>query len=263
MASGPGISFPQNRLEKLNVAAGLHGFDRALTRSARGSIGWGVFSLAVAAFVFARGGFGWINLIFGGLLVAEGIYEMRAREARVIKVAAATLGALAVWNLGSIAVAYYLHTRAVASVWAGILQALGAWTTYRSYTIYAELLRQSDPSTNEELAMLLQHAKSADPALDPNLAEFKVKNLTDPLQIWKVIRIDGRLLLFVQSEEILNIVKFAITCFVVEKEQMRLEIVGEKMFGQDQKAVIHLSEGEIKNVMISPAMATKLQTLQA
>lgn len=189
MVSGPGISFPQNRLEKLNVAAGLYGFDRALTRSARGSIGWGLFSLVVSALVFARGGFGWVNLIFGGLLVVEGTYEMRAREARVIKVAAATLGVLAVWNLGSIAVAYYLHTRVVASVWAGILQTLGAWTTYRSYAFYAKLLRQSDPATNEELAMLLQHAKTANPALDPNLIEFKVKNLTDPLQIWKIIRI--------------------------------------------------------------------------
>jgi hypothetical protein len=261
MASGPGTSLLENRLEKLNVAAGLHGFDRALTRSARGSIGWGVFSLVIAALIFASGGFGWINLILGSLLVVEGVYEMRAREPRVIKVSAATLGALAVWNLGSIAVAYYyLHTLVGASVWAGILQAVGAWTTYRSYAFYAELLRQSDPATNEELAMLLQHAKTADPALDPNLVEFKVKNLTDPLQLWKIIRIDARLLLFVQSEEILKVVKFAITCCVVEKQEMRLEIVGEKMFGQDQKAVIHLSEGEIKNVIISPAMATKLQT---
>ena len=261
MASGPGISFPQNRLEKLNVAAGLHGFDRSLARSARGSIGWGLFSLVVAAAVFARGEFGWINLILGGLLVVEGIYEMRAREPRVIKVAAATLGALAVWNLGSFAVAYYLHLRVGANPLAGILLTIGAWTTYGSYTLYAELLRQSDPATNAELAMLLQNAKTADPALDPNLVEFKVKNLTDPLQIWKVIRIDGRLFLFVQSEEILNVVKHAIQCFVVEKEQMRLEIVGEKMFGQDQKAVIHLSETVIKNVVISPAMSTKLQTL--
>jgi len=261
MASGPGISFPQNRLEKLNVAAGLHGFDRALIRSARGSIGWGLFSLVVSALVFARGGFGWVNLIFGGLLVVEGIYEMRAREARVIKVAAATLGVLAVWNLCSIAVAYYLHTRLVASVWAGILQALGAWTTYRSHAFYAELLRQSDPATNEELAMLLQHAKTADPALDPSVVEFKVKNLTDPLQIWKIIRIDGQLLLFVQSEEILNVVKYAIQCFVVKKDQMRLEIVGEKMFGQDQKAVIHLNETAIKNVVVSQTMSSKLQTL--
>ena len=222
-----------------------------------------MFSLIVAAFVFARGGFGWINLIFGCLLIAEGLYEMRAREARVIKVAAATLGALAVWNLGALALAYYLHARTTASVWAGILQAIGAWTTYRSYTIYAELLRQSDPSTNEELACLLQNAKTANPALDPNLVEFKVKNLTDPLQIWKVNRIDGRMLLFVQSEEILNVVKYAMQCFVVEKERMRLEIVGEKMLGQDQKAVIHLSETAIKNVVISPAMATKLQMFQA
>ena len=106
-------------------------------------------------------------------------------------------------------------------------------------------------------------ARQYDPALDPNMVEFQVKNLTDPLQIWKIIRIDGRLLLFVQSEVILKVVKFAITCFVVEKQEVRLEIVGEKMFGQDQKAIIYLAEGKINNVITSPDMATKLQALQA
>jgi hypothetical protein len=260
MASSAGTPLPHSRLERLNFAAVLHGFDRALERSAKGSIGWGLFCMGIGGLVFARGGFGWINLIFGVLLVAEGLYEMKVREPQVIMVAAATLGILAVWNLGGLAAAYYLHVRFGGHVWAGVVQAFGAWTTYHSYAVYAALLKQSDPGSKQELEAMLQQTKAADPDLSPDVAQFNVKNLTDPLQIWKVKLFDG-LLLFVQSQEVLSVVKFATYCFVAEKHEVRLDILGEKMFGEDRKAIIHIGSEKIKNVVISPGMVQKLQTL--
>src|SRR5215469_7737378 len=64
LAPSPAIS-ANTRLDKLNVAATLHGFDKSLERSAWGSLGWGAFSLLVGLFLLSRGRFGWINILFG------------------------------------------------------------------------------------------------------------------------------------------------------------------------------------------------------
>jgi hypothetical protein len=68
------------------------------------------------------------------------------------------------------------------------------------------------------------------------------------------------LLLFVRSEEVLGVKKFATECFLAQKQNVRLEIIGEKMFGERQKAVIYAGAHELKNVVITPGMAQKLQS---
>src|ERR1700679_3181141 len=88
-----------SRLEKLNTAAALHQFDKALGRGAWSSLGWGAFSLLIGLFMVYRGRFGWINIGIGVLIIAVGFYQMKVREPQVIKISAASLGLLGAWNL--------------------------------------------------------------------------------------------------------------------------------------------------------------------
>ena len=46
---------PATRLDKLNVAASLHVFDKTLDRRAWESLGWGAFSLVVGIFLLIAG----------------------------------------------------------------------------------------------------------------------------------------------------------------------------------------------------------------
>jgi hypothetical protein len=254
------IGSPVNeRFERLNVAAALRGFDQALVRSAKVSIGWGLFAMIIGAIFFATGRFGWINLICGLALVIEGIYEMKVREPKVIIVAATTLGFLAIWNMGSLVAAAFLHARLGGHPIAGILQALGAWATYGSYSVYAALLAKSDPGAKQELESLIQQIETVDPGLAHDVAQFEVKKFSDPLQVWRIKNFDG-LLLFVKSEEVLGVKKFATECFLAQKQNVRLEILGEKMFGEKQNAVIYAGVHELKNVVITPGIARKLQS---
>lgn len=146
-----------SRIEKLNVAAALHQFDKSLNRSAWESLGWGAFSALIGWAQLARNArFGWVNLIFGGLLMVVGLYEKRVREARVIKVSAATLAFLGLWNLTGFIMAIMEQSRVVGHAWVAALQLFGAWTTYKSYSQYAALLANSDPATNQEFDLILQ-----------------------------------------------------------------------------------------------------------
>lgn len=64
-------------LDRLQTAALLCTFDRDLRKSAYGSIGWGMFSLAIGL-LFLLGGspVHWISLGLGVALLLEGAYEL-------------------------------------------------------------------------------------------------------------------------------------------------------------------------------------------
>ena len=120
-------------------------YDRQLNSSGKGTIGWGVFSFAIGLFITLNGGWGWINLGFGLLLIATGIYEMKVREPKVIRVSAAVLGLLAVWNIAAIVLSAYFHTRFIGhGLWIGIAQIFGATSTWKQYDAYAKLRQAAD-----------------------------------------------------------------------------------------------------------------------
>jgi hypothetical protein len=248
------------RIERLNIAAALHGFDRALVRSGKGSVGWGILSGAVGMFSIMSGRFGWVNLGLGLLLIGAGLYEMYCREPKVIIVCASTLGFLALWNLASFALGLFLHSRHLASPVVGILLGIGAWNAYRSYALYAALLAKSDPGATAELASLLEQTKAADSRLDPDVVEFERKDATDPLEIWKLKRFDG-LFLATSRKEILGRRKPTGVCLIARRQELTIEILGELRFGQKQKATLRFAGSELRNVRILPEMAQKLQTL--
>lgn len=249
-----------SRIEKLNVAAALHQFDKSLNRSAWESLGWGAFSALIGWVQLARNArFGWVNLIFGVLLMVVGLYEKRVREARVIKVSAATLAFLGLWNLAGFVMAIMALGRVVGHPWVAALQLLGAWTTYKSYATYAGLLAASDPATNQEFELMLQQLNAADPATAPDVVEFTAKKFGKNDMLWRTRRMDD-FMLFVGNERVLGRKKSLSQCFFVARQQVRVEILGEKMFGRNQKARITAGDQQW-NVTIAPEMAQKLTML--
>lgn len=260
MAHAQAATAVTTRLDKLNVAAALHGFDKALNRSAWGSIGWGAFSALIGAFlVYSTNPFGWVNVVVGLLLIGVGLYEKRVREPRVIKVSAATLGLLGLWNLANFIMAAMASSGVVGHPWIGVLQLLGAWNTYKSYSTYAALLAASDPGTNAEFKALLAQLNTADPASAPDVAEFTASQFGKNDVRWRVRSCDG-LMLFLGNEVMFGRKKSQSTCFFVPRQQVKLEILGEKMFGSKQKVVVTAGDAQLK-ATIAPDMAQKLMML--
>lgn len=248
------------RLEKLNVAAALHGFDKALNRSAWGSLGWGMFSALVGlVLVYRANRLGWVNVVVGLLLMVEGLYEKQVREPRVIKVSAATLGLLGIWNLGSFVLAMMANSRVAGHPLVGVMQLLGAWTTYSSYATYAALLAASDPGSNAEFEAMLRQMSTADPASAPDMVEFTASKFGKNDVRWRVRSVDA-LMLFLGNEVVLGRKKSQPTCFFVPRQQVKLEIQGEKMFGSKQKVLVTAGDQQWKGTM-APGMPQKLMML--
>lgn len=259
-AQAPAQAPVSSRIEKLNVAAALHQFDKSLNRSAWESLGWGAFSALIGWAQLARNArFGWVNLVFGALLMVVGLYEKRIREARVIKVSAATLGFLGLWNLAGFIMAMMSQSRVVGHPWVAALQLFGAWTTYKSYATYAALVANSDPATNAEFELMMQQLNAADPATAPDVVEFTAKKFGKNDVRWRARRMDD-FMLFAGNERVFGRKKSLTQCFLAARQQIRVEIVGEKMFGRNQKATVTTGD-QHWNATIAPEMAQKLTML--
>jgi len=248
-----------SRLHKLDIAAALFGFDKLLRRSAWGSLGWGIFSLAIGIWLVLDNRFGWINIAFGLLLMAEGVYEMRVREPKVIQVAAATLGILGLLNLSALLLAIAGFRVAGANPVVGFGQLIGAWMAYKSYADYAALLAQSDPEMNEEFKMLMHQLKNADPANDPDVVEFISSRFSDSEIRWRVRSMPG-FLFFMGNEMFFGRKQSQATCFFLPPAEVKIEIIGEKMFGDKQKAVVTAAGLRLKAIF-TPEMAQKLMAM--
>lgn len=247
------------RVDKLNMAAALHGFDKSLDRSAWSSLGWGAFSLLIGLFLLYRGRFGWINIGFGVLIILVGFYQMKVRVPGVIKISAASLALLGAWNLALVVLAAITKSKVAVNPLFAIIQLIGAWSTYKSYALYAALLASSDPAANAEFKMLLDQLKNSPPATTPDVVEFtSTKKLGNNI-LWRIRSMDG-LLFFVGNEIVLGRKKSQTECLFISREKVRFEIVGEKMFSSRQKVAITVSDVSLQGTM-SPEMAQKLQML--
>ena len=259
MAPAQANTSATSRLDRLNIAAALLDFDQSLKRSAWGSLGWGIFSLAAGIWLVLNNRFGWINVAFGLLLMLEGLYEMRVREPKVIQVAAATLGILALWNLSALLLAIAGFRVAGAHPLVAFGQLLGAWMTYKSYADYAALLAESDPGMNEELKMLIHQLKNADPANDPDVVEFISSRFSDSEIRWRVRSMPGSLF-FMGNEMFFGRRRSKATCLFVPPADVKIEITGEKTFGNKQKAVVTAAGLRLKAIF-TPEMAQKLMAM--
>ncbi|HEX2330866.1 MAG TPA: hypothetical protein VHN74_19235 [Candidatus Angelobacter sp.] len=251
-----------SRIDKLNVAASLHQFDRALNRSAWESLGWGAFSAVIGLVLLSTTAhFGWVNLAFGVLLIAEGLYEKKVREPKVILVSAATLGVLGLWNLYGFVMNIVSNSGVVGHPVVAILQLVGAWNTYAGYSKYAALVAAADPATNMEFATMLDQLRTADPATAPDMVEFTAQKFGKNNVRWRARRMaTDDLIFFVGNEVVLGRKQSTPTCLFVPRQQVKIEILGEKMFGRNQKATITAAAQQWK-ASIAPEMAQKFMTL--
>jgi hypothetical protein len=249
-----------SRIDRLNVAAALHQFEKALNRSAWGSMAWGAFSILIGAFLVSKNPrVGWINLVAGGLLMVEGLYEKRVREPQVIKVSAATLGLLGLWNLAGFVMAMTAHSRFAGHPWIAVAQLIGAWNTYASYSRYAALVAASDPGTKMELQTMLDQLLAADPATTPEMVEFTSHKFGKNDIRWRARRVDD-LLLFRGNEVVLGRKNSKVECFFVPRQEVKLELTGEKGLSRKQKATITAGNVQFKTT-IAPEVAQKFITL--
>lgn len=216
--------------------------------------------LSSALFLLPRSaGFGWINLALGALLIAEGLYEKRVRQPRVIVVSAATLGLLGLWNLAGFIMALMAHSRAVGHPWIAVVQLLGAWTTYAGYSTYAALLSASDPGTASEFKAILDQMQAADPATAPEVVEFTSRKFGQNDVRWRARRVDD-LVLFRGNEVVLGRKSSKTECFFVARQEVKLDIRGEVLLGRNQKATVTAGKIQLK-ATIAPQMAQKLMML--
>ena len=232
-------------------------FDRQLNSGGKGSIGWGVFTLAIGLFITGRGGWGWINIGFGLLLIATGIYEMKVREPKVIRVSAAVLGLLAVWNIGIVLLSFYFHTPAIGhGLWFGIMQALGAAATWKQYDVYVKLRETADPLAVSQVQQYLNEIRSG----AESVVQFKAKPLLGAEQRWSVRFIDDLAFMVHANPGIFGTKGSIKEALWIPKNQLRVQNEGDRWIGSDAKATVFIAQAKIEKAIFARDMLQRMET---
>ena len=170
------MAIDEQRIERLTTAADFCMFDKNLSSSGNSSMFWGALNLLIGALlVSAHDPWGAVSLVLGlGLLVA-GLYEKKVRHPRVIIIAAATLGVLALWNFSLVLMSAMGKTRLVFGgrtlFWA-IVQIIAAYSTWKTYAAYKALRERADDFTIEQVRGYVDELRRAKPAQSLDLVEF-------------------------------------------------------------------------------------------
>jgi hypothetical protein len=171
---------PETQLERLKLCAAYLSVQRGLRRSGWGSIGWGVFTLGVGLLSKSHTIFDAIWIVIGLFLVLEGTWILRAAavDPRVLQFEAAALLLLGLWNT----VGLYFEIQSGMKplfggrvIIAGILQLIGAYSTFRSYPHYKRIYEHLDRACLHELEIKIGDMWKQK-TLESGLVEFKVEN---------------------------------------------------------------------------------------
>lgn len=249
-------------LDRLQTAALLCTFDRDLRKSAYSSIAWGTLSLAVGLFFLFEGSRAhWVSLVLGGALCLEGFYELRVRDPHVIKVAAYTLGALALWNLGLFAAGIYLGLKLGGHPIVGVMQAVGAWNTYKSFGYYEYLFHGADRETVEQVKQTLKQLMETDPQAMPDVVIFDAKASWGNVEHWRVLFIND-LALFAQQGRLFRKTKNVEVALWVYRKDIELEVKGEKWMSSKQKASVKVNDWKLEKAEFQPDMLQRMEGLR-
>ncbi|MBI2682231.1 MAG: hypothetical protein HYX26_03290 [Acidobacteriales bacterium] len=250
----------ERRLEELQVATLLCTFDRNLRASGKGSMIWGAITIAIGLAVLLVSWWGLVNLLLGSALFAEGIYERTARNPMVIRISAITLGVLALWNIGGIALAWLTATRALGhALWLGIAQAIGAYNTWQTFSVYVALRNEAKPAIVEEARRHMDDMVEGDASLHSDIVEFQTKKTFGEEKIFR-IKIFSDLLLIGQFESFFDRKRRLESAFWIPRGELQFVPTGEEWMGKKQKGVLHVGAEKIENVRIKPEMVERLQT---
>jgi len=256
----------EQRIERLTTAADFCMFDKNLSSSGNSSMFWGALNLLIGALlVSAHDPWGAVSLVLGfGLLVA-GLYEKKVRHPRVIIIAAATLGVLALWNFSLVLMSAMGKTRLVFGgrtlFWA-IVQIIAAYSTWKTYAAYKALRERADDFTIEQVRGYVDELRRAKPAQSLDLVEFDAN--AGFLQGTKRYRLKPVEDMYVASyKSQLGSTKLEQLAFV-PRNQVTITPEGEKFMSKKMKAMVRLGASTISNVSITPEMAARIDpTLRA
>lgn len=260
------MSYDSERIKKLALAAAFCLFDRKLRSSGNSSIIWGLLNLAIGGLAFSlHNNWGAVSVILGIALVAAGIYERSVRDPKVIIVSAATLGALALWNLCLIGIAAMgkgelaLGGRTV--YWA-IAQAWGAFATWKTYSVYKGLRDGSDPLVVEQVRGNIEELNKAKPEQSPDLIEFDVDaGFVQGTKRFRLKPMDDLYLVAdykVQLRQMhLQEVSF------VSRNEVTLTPEGGKRMSKKMRASVQLGPVLLKKVSITSNMAARINPAAA
>ena len=252
----------QQRLERMNLSLAVCLFDSSLKSSGKSGIIWGAINLLIGGVQISSGnGYGYVVCGLGLFLVVTGMYEMKVREAWVVKLSAITLGILAIWNVGGVALAMFSDIRLVlggkALIW-GIFQAIGAYNTWQTYAVYKTLLEHSDAMTLEEVKRILKEAEKIKPKENSEIIVFQVSPTLGDKHIWRLVPVEDVLLSLQYKKELRESLESAA---FLEPDQIKIDTQGEKFLSKNLKAKLTIAETVIEDVTIEPEMLARMEKI--
>jgi hypothetical protein len=255
MASDP------QRMQRLAVAAQFCMFDKKLRSSGNASIIWGVLNLLVGGLLLAADDYwGGVSLLLGIGLIAAGIYQRTVRHAEVIIISAATLAVLALWNFTLLVLAVRgkveLALGGRTFYWA-IAQAWGAVATWKTYSSYASLLQESDPTIVEQVRGYVNELKRAKPQQTLDLIEFEANaGFLQGTHRYRLKPFDD-LYLVTRSKMQFRSASLEDVGFVPRAEVILIPVSGD---WSDKKirVSVQLGPAKVKRVSITPEMALRI-----
>lgn len=234
----------------------LSTFDAELSHSGKVSIGWGIFSGVIGLALLSAGRWGWVSIGFGVLLIATGIYEMRVREPKVIRVSAAVLGLVALWNIGGQVLAVIFHARAFGNVlWAGIAQAYGAQNTWKQYGAYVKLRESADPTTIAYIKPYLDEVRNS----SESVVEFRVKPFLKDEQVWRIRFVDDLAFMVHTTPGVFGSKGAIKDAAWIPKSQLRVQEEGERWIGSKSNATVFVDQAKIEKAIFSRDMLQRMQ----
>jgi hypothetical protein len=152
-----------------------------LRRAAWGSLGWGAFTLALGFFLRSHTIFDYIWLAIGFFLVLEGAWILRsvAADPRVLLVEALALAALGLLNTVGLYFEIKSGIRPIGGlqiIFAGVLQLISAYSTFRSYPAYSQIYEHLDRACLHDLEIKIGDMWKRKAEVEPELVDFKCEN---------------------------------------------------------------------------------------
>lgn len=249
------------RTERLNTAAAFAMFDKKLSSSGNSSMVWGSLNLLLGGLAISAGNiWGAVSLILGLGLVGSGLYEKKVRDPKVVIVSAATLAALAAWNFALIALAatgkMHLVLGGRTLFW-GIAQAVGAFSTWKTYAVYKALREKADESTVQEVRGYVDELAKTKAAQSLDLVEFEASaGFGQATKRYRLKPIQD-LYVIARYKSELGTSKLEEIAFVPRNE-VTISPEGEKFMSKKIKASVRLGALTVSKVTITPEMAERI-----
>lgn len=247
------------QLSKLQMAAAIMMFDRSLRGVASTITLYGIIFTGIGVIITFATAWGLISVAFGVALFVEAYYIAKVRSPRVVLLAGFTLGAFAVWLIGSFIMAWIAHDPSRGKgIIAGFFLSYGTWNMFGSYRNYKALLENSNSETNAEVRSILENLRKNKKADEvPELVEFKIRGFSQT-GFWRMMPKDDLFLLANFGDKTFGRAGQLERAVWIRKNDLRLETEGGKWIGKNLNAKLILPAEELK-IEVSPSMLERLQ----